>query len=741
MADNRMRGLLRVANEIEARSRVETDIRPLPSSGADRALHSVASDLAGLGAKIGALADHAAAVEGERAGRLAGLDPEFRPTRALTIRGEAYDRAGLQVAETRLRQEIEADFAAAYQKLQGDPDELARVLDGKARTWLANAPEELRPGLQLLMQGKRLAYMREIARQQAARIAAEQRAALETELGEGIKAIHQRAYALGLDEEADAVLANDLAQLARALERTDVTGKRLVSPEAAAKAMATAREQIATARLLGAFERLPSLKAKERFIAQLDEDFAASRGLAKEFDLGGFRALRGTLEGRLRADRAEASVATRALREEVKSVARVLEKGYAVPPDKLAGLKARVEEAADRAPELAAELAQAEDLWQLQAELRQRRPDEIDTIARAMRAEAAKSGASEHLVARIELADKLAEEARKELKADPLGWAERVGLITVAPLDFSSEETTAATLKARVAQAEEVAAHYGEAAQYLRPDEARLLGNLMAEGGAQTLMLAGAVASAVPEHAEAIMAELGKNAPAVAMLGGLVASAGPTDLARDAADGLALKRTEGFTALTPTGRRIAQARADAIGEALTALPRTEAAAIAIANAAYEIRARRQGLTDFDADLWGRGLREALGEHEVAGETYGGIYYQDRSWFGFGTGAPVVVPPDVKRDRFGELIDTIKPEDLIDPFGAVPSAGDGTPLSMATLRRARLVTVGPARYWLALGDLEDDPQFVMKGSQPFVLDLNALRDTLRRRRPDLYLGGD
>jgi len=736
-----MRGLLRVANEIEARSRVTTDIRPLPSSGAQGALNSVASDLAGIGAKVGQLADHAAAVEGARAGLAAGLDPEFRPTRQMTIRGEAYDRAGLQVAETRMRQEIEADFGAAYQKLSSNPDELFRVLEGKARTWLSNAPEELRPGLQLLMQGKRLEFGRDIARQQAARIAAEQRAALETELGEGLKAIHQRAFALGLDEEADAVLANDLGQLARSLSRTDVTGKRLVSPEAAAKAMSTAREQVATARLLGAFERLPSLDAKQRFLEELDQDFANSRGLAQEYDLQGFRAVRGTLEADLRASRAEASVMNRGLRQEVASVTRVLEKGYAVPPDQLAGLKARILEAGERAPELQADLAAAEDLLQLQVELRQLRPDEIDTVARAMRSQVGQTGANEHQVARIELAEKLADEARKELKADPLGWAERVGLIAVAPLDFSSEEGTAASLKARVAQADEVAARYGETAQYLRPDEARQLGALMTEGGGQTLMLAGAVASAVPEHAERIMGEVGRDAPAVALLGSLVASAGPTGVARDAADGLALKRTEGFKALAPTKQQIAQPKSDAIGNALTALPRTEAAAVAIANAAYEIRARRLGLTGFDEDLWSQGLREALGEHEVAGETYGGIFYQDRNWFGFGTGAPAVVPPDVKRDRFGELLDTIRPEDLVDPFDVGPSAADGTPLSLATLRRARLVTVGPSRYWLALGDLQDDPQFVMHGGRPFVLDLGALGDTLRRRRPDLYLGGD
>ena len=82
---------------------------------------------------------------------------------------------------------------------------------------------------------------------------------------------------------------------------------------------------------------------------------------------------------------------------------------------------------------------------------------------------------------------------RGELKRDPLGWAARVGLIDTAPLDFSSAETAQASIQTRIAQAEEIAAYYGQSAVYLRPDEKRLIATHAAQGGDQTLMIASAI--------------------------------------------------------------------------------------------------------------------------------------------------------------------------------------------------------------------------------------------------------
>jgi len=58
-----------------------------------------------------------------------------------------------------------------------------------------------------------------------------------------------------------------------------------------------------------------------------------------------------------------------------------------------------------------------------------------------------------------------------------------------------------------------------------------------------------------------------------------------------------------------------------------------------------------------------------------------------------------------------------------------------------LQKATLVTIGPGRYLMAMGDPNsDDPQYVRSGDtedQRFVLDLGALEPVLRQRVPSAY----
>ena len=737
---NTRRGLLQAATEINHQAKVDTSEIRLPSTGMQEAMAGVSREFAQIGQRIGQMADHAAAREGHEQGRLDGLDPEFRPTRAMTIRGEAYDKAGLDVYKARMKVEMATDLEEVYAKYGDDPSKLAQAYNEKRRGWLSNVLPEVRPDMELSFRSATAAGMRQATRAQTTRVTAEQKATLEAELQLSLRGIHQRAYALGLDATADELLAGELQQMGKAMARVGPNGKYLIEPKAAEKLLQEAGRDVATARLLGAFERLPSLEAKEKFIADFNADFAGSRGLAKVYDLDRFRQVGGMLEAELRSARVGQNATRRALEQDIAGVARMAEKGFAPPSDDMAALKARVASAND--PELAAALEAGENLMQWQSQARRLTPAELDAWTRGERDRMAK-GASSGEVARLELGEKLLTTMRTELGKDPLGWADRVGVLQIAPLDFSSPETAAATLKARVAQADEVATAYGVEPKYLRPDEVRSLAAATAEGGQNAIAIAQAVAGAAPERAQEILGQVFDHAPAVAALGGLVAAGDPTQppqVAIDAADGMALRRTDGFKALISEGRASREAASGVLGTSLSVLPKSETAVIALANSAYEVRARRQGVTEFDAVVYGQALREVLGEQTVAGVKYGGLYHQDRGLFGGPAGSPIVIPPDVRQDKFKDLIETIRAEDLIDPFGGRPESGDGKPLTMATLRRAKLVTIGQGRYMMALGsDLQNDPQYVVRGGEPYVLDLNALSGTLRRRRPDLYVG--
>lgn len=735
MANNQMRGQLQVASDIGIRGNSETNIQPLPSSGIDSAMNAVAQQFAGIGERIGQMADRAAAREGTEAGRVAGLDPEFRTMRTHTIRGDAFDKAGLDVAETRLRQEVDHQFDTAYTKHAGDATKLNASLNASQAGILAHTPDELRPQLQQLMHGKRLAFSREQARKAAAEAAAASKAAMEQQVSDTLKGLHQRAYALGLDAEADAALAIDVASLHKTLGRRGPDGALLVNPGQAAKYMDGVKETVATARLTGAFARLPSLAAKEQFLKELDADFAGSRGLAKVYDLQGFERIKGALESDLRAARAEQSAQTRAVAADVGAVAKMAEKGFAPAPAELSGLKARVIAAGDA--ETAQTMQTVEDTIAWQSAARRATPAELDQFVQAETVRMKQDGATPQGVARLDMANGLLDEMRRELKQDPLGWADRTGVLQLAPIDASSPDRLSATFKARAAQAETVSQLYGQEPQYLRPDERRQLAIQIGQGGEGAIASLASLANAAGDRAPKVMAEVSQDAPVAAMLGGHVVEAGITPLATDAADGIALLKTDGVKPMAPSAAVSRAELTSAAGTALQAMPKAESAAIALANAAYEVRARRKGLTDFDSDTWRVALREVLGQRTIAGETYGGIYAQG-TW----GGNEVVVPPNIKQDAFGDVIEAVRMDDLVASNGQ-PVDAQGEPVSIATVQRARLISVGAGQYWLAAGDVEGgDPQWIKRAGadEPYVLDLGKLEPRLKSRLPAAYLGG-
>jgi hypothetical protein len=268
MAVNRQDGQIQISNTIERRGA----IGDVPASGYADAARAISGNLAQVSQRIGALADHAAAVEGKDAGRLAGLDPEFRPSKSLTIRGEAYDAAGLQVYETRARQQLNADLEALYDKHSGSPDDLAQALSKKRVSFLSTIPDDLRPDLQTSFDGAALTMSRKALRLKLERDRGEQWAALNSEVEQGLSGLYEQASELGLDGMADQRIGAEMKRLEGVLGRTDPAGQRLISPKQAADIMVKARDRVEQARVLGTFSRLPGLKAQRQFLADIEGD-------------------------------------------------------------------------------------------------------------------------------------------------------------------------------------------------------------------------------------------------------------------------------------------------------------------------------------------------------------------------------------------------------------------------------------------------------------------------------------
>jgi hypothetical protein len=721
------RGLIEVASELSTHGSAGGNIPQPGESGWAHAYAQSAGSLGQISNEIGRLADHVAAKEGAAAGREAGLDPEFRTQGVPTIRAEAFDKAGLDVAETRLKSAVDVGLQDLYEKHSADPAALARGIDQVSTGILTGAPEELRPKLGLLLEAKRLGYMRDAARQQMATQRSEQTAALQTELSDGLAGLHRDAYKLGLDTKADTVLAGRVGDLEAVMRRTGVDGKPLIDPKVAERYLAHARDTIVEARLLGTMDRLETPEQKAEMIRKFEADWKAGTGVAKQFDLDRYRSMRSLLEGELRRSEAGRSVTERALLNDVKGVASLAEAGYAPRPDDIARIKAEV--ARSGHPELAAMMSAAEGALSFTSGARRATPAQLERWVEDEEARLrGTDGASHAEVARLEAARKLVGTMRAELKKDPNGWADRVGLIKVDPLDLSSPDGLSASLSRRVVQAEAVGDMYDQPPRYLREDEKRRLQAMAAPGGKALLDVVGTISKSAGGNAPKIMAELfDKGRGTLAIVGAHVADVGTTPVAQDVADGVALRRTKDFKSLQPLSRYARAWSAEAHGGALAGLPQSEQALIDATNYAYDVRLQGKHQVE-NRSLWVSTFRELLGERKIDGTTYGGV----TTW----RGHSVVVPTDVKQDEFGDLVKSIRIED----FGDKPPMTGSGPASVADIRAARLVPVGNGRYRMNLGD-DDTPQWLVDGERrPFVLDLGAIKGKLIERRPDLYLDG-
>jgi hypothetical protein len=449
-----------------------------------------------------------------------------------------------------------------------------------------------------------------------------------------------------------------------------------------------------------------------------------------------------TAEDRLK----HATAARAALKQEAAEVAQdvrafesIAEQGFAPKPGQMDALRKRVESGADA--ETRQSFMQAEQIVTWQNAARMATPEELDIFVRSETERLRKGGATAFDAKRVAMADKLLTNMRAGLKSDPLGWADRVGLVAVQPVDFSTPETAQASLGLRVKQAEAVAERYGLEPKYLREDEKQKLTAAIEAGGEQALDTAAKIAASAGDHAPAILSEISKNSPTAAILGGMVTETGMSAAARDAADGIALRKEAGFQTVAPSKKESRSAVTAELGASLSGMPQAETAVIDAANAIYEVRARKQQLTEYDAGVWQQALREVVGERKIDGKTYGGVVDADPSWRG---GRRIIIPPFVAQDGWRDVIEATSMQDLWQSGLGVPSGGDGQPVSINRVKGAILVQSGNGRYMLSLGnpDLPGEEKWIMRQdapSEPYEIDLYRLRPILQPRRPELFLG--
>lgn len=200
-----------------------------------------------------------------------------------TIYGDAYDRAARNAMAWRMSAGLEASIQAAYEANQDDPGALAEAL-GKVHTEFAKDPNLADPKMQEVFAQRFVERSQTYMRAAQASAEKKMRETETTAAFEGIAAqrqgLERQAVALGANPDGDAILGRELERSTRAIDGAVAGGS--LSPAQGAKAKEDLARSVATGRVRGVYEALPTPDAKAEYARGLLADWTAGKGpLAK----------------------------------------------------------------------------------------------------------------------------------------------------------------------------------------------------------------------------------------------------------------------------------------------------------------------------------------------------------------------------------------------------------------------------------------------------------------------------
>lgn len=429
-------------------------------------------------------------------------------------------------------------------------------------------------------------------------------------------------------------------------------------------------------------------------------------------------------------------------------------------------------------PKLSAEFAKLVTTVEWTSKWRQAPPQATEAYARNLRSFANEHGETPELTEQLKRAEALVETQTNEVKADAMSWAHKVGISVPLPVNeadaaldpgpsagYSSAGMASArpapvakveletmgdfrrpdlgaVLSRRMRQAKGVGIYYNQPPQVFTEVERKQITSTIKNGGDGLLHTMGHIVTAAQMNdidPALVLREITRDAPELAIMGELYANGGKTPLLETAAAAMKWKVSMGERFESTIDK--AQAKPD-LGEYAEVLSKTQTRVDhvkALANLVYEWTTRDKGLKQFDAETYRGVVAKIMGETVGPdGTKYGGVGEQNRSWFDFRGATSVLVPAGVRQDRFDEMVEAIRADDLLTV--GVPRTASGAPLTMTEVRRATWVSLGPGLYALQMGTKDGKPQFAYSDEgKPYAMDVRAILPRIRQRRPAIFAG--
>lgn len=709
----------------------------------------------------GAFADRATEELSKRRGAEAAREAEGAPElqSPLTLSGESYNAAALDVYRGKLENQARSDVARITRENEHDPAALDQQLDAVLQGYVAEIPDtapQLKADFSNMFARQKAAAMDRSFRLKGERLESERRAAVSEQIEGRMEGLERIAMSAGVNDEARTQLIDEQKSLESLLLEhgpkgefrygdqvfeADDTRSGIYTPEDIQGMLQSAEDRALEARVLGTFRQVDDpAEFRDRFVEDFTDpdtgEFAESptTGLARQQ----FEQLKNKMDTELRQMAMDGAVDMQALRDDVRDAQKMLEKGFTPGADRLDSLESRVRAAGDQG--LMEDLGRAQDLFQFHQQVSQLRPTELEGAIDGLRAEINAQGGQTNILTfnRLQHAESLLANMRQGIKQDPLGWANRVGLTQLDDLQFTAEDPAdaLASMRRRRDQGQAVAQYYGTRPRYLTDTEAdQLAESFKGADLDQRLALLSNIQQGFAGQSRRVLGQISDDVPVTAHIGGLLAL--DNDMPVDAHLDVARRALRGQDAISQ-GNRVLPADVDlqmeidqVVGSSLSHLSQTRASLISTAEALYTEHALRRGISSElpDTALWERSLHEAAGAIYSDGQRTGG-------GFGQFNGSQTILPPEISGD--GQLDDTLEqltPDDLAvgSVGGEPPRYGNGETVPPEDIAdHARLVPIDVGKY---LVDMSDDGTGFIEGSGPdgfYVLDLRGILPRLGER---------
>ncbi len=752
MANKRGQGIK--IGEFNPRAQVGGQLPNVPRlDGSDE--EAISAIGAGLARRFGAMADEFAVAEGRQAGQVDGTDPNFRPSGAKTLRGQAYDEAGirsyLDQLDTALRTDMQGVFEAEDNRR--NPDKLLGALQGVKATYERDHVfPEVKARFEKRFGDLASAYRNKAVENFENERKDRQQADAVVQLNES-QTVAKRQLATidpgtpGAETVVRGGLSDRAGIVRRAVESGAITAKAGETQIINDRRQTLVEFELAKARRLTTPAEIAAyrVETRKRF----------GEGKIKDLDGDGFEVLDAQLQ------KLETQVSThgrtvdgavrRTLDDYVKRVA--------------AGDKPRPEEwtqimtAAKAAPGGDALVEMASAKIRIAEAVRDRPIAQGRAYVEAERAKLLASGGTTPGQAELlNYMDELVTEQGKALRTDQIGLAARKGVVPQATvLDLpaygqqAGPEAVAALsgqIRARAAQARSVGQTFAVQPQFLRPAEKEQLLDLVRQGGDKALGVAQAIVQGAGPDAPAILREIGEDAPVLAQAGALLAAGGSRAAARDALEANRVKTETGKPLPAAPSLLLGKARQEVMRDAYADIPdeavRVSETAQAIARARLAREAIDPKTNPKEAErIVTRAYQEASGATFDGGVQYGGVAnyaVREGGWFGIGSeSARTVVPAGVRADRFRDVVKAIRDEDLA-KLPTPPIDRAGKPYRARDIQAAKPVAVAGGYRFVQSGVDGQEKWIRGQDGQPFILPFELLAPELRRRVPGAFLGG-